>query len=853
MCARLAMRPAAGSRRFGLNLKRKEEQGMMGDTIEDRLRFWQEQGHYEAIIEAITALDAETDYELTLWLALAYNRQYCYDEAIAALMRAESAGEHDPQWHAELGRAYFGLEQDDLALAQFEEALVLDRNQEPIWQLLEQCTKRSGLLSALEDRLRPDNWAALQQKEAYTEEELYAVKAHIRDYYGPYQIIGQSIDNLAYTVEILLIEPTEERPFYTMMTLGMGAHRMIVPEPLKPSKLDRAELMICLPPEWPVEESDDEWQWPVNWLKTLAYLPLKEGGWLGWGHTVPGEETFSADTQQCAVILCDPCAVPKEAALCPLPDGNEINFYQLIPLYEEELRYKLEQGAEALFDRFGAVDHVVDLKRPNTCSVMPHKRWAIPEEAMKPLLNQWQAGENALATDRIIVDGLPVGYMYREEPVEEEPTDSGWRFMAGDETEEYMSVHEHFGVYPLNVLCNYDPEIMPYLLAPSGSAFYRDEQGKLQADNERQEALMLTFAQRVENFWQWFIAYEPLLQTIMAHPEQYRSQDVVALISEGTNRLADDVQFNVNGDYSFFFLADGDFCRFYLMPYVVAKRPDTLNKKWTFWPWVQPTDFAQCRRMGMPERFLALENLQVSLQPSAVRGKFDVRFFHQDLLALGERECYSTFYLLLELNLGEALAYLYINDAQRAQALEADMFPLAELGTKICARILDSEPTVDTIPSEHWVSYERTPRELEALRFDVVSGETNYPALIKQYYQNQTLVIASIAAYGAQAVYLTYDHDGQLSLAEQTKLRQELTRRLLEEILGKAGSGQEIGIILGGASGEKRSYVDLLLYDTPAFLASAGVLLKEYPYTFYLAPFYQNAKLLEIDLDVERQ
>ena len=40
------------------------------------------------------------------------------------------------------------------------------------------------------------------------------------------------------------------------------------------------------------------------------------------------------------------------------------------------------------------------------------------------------------ATDRITVDGCPVGYMYREEPDDE--VDSGWRFVAGDESESYM-------------------------------------------------------------------------------------------------------------------------------------------------------------------------------------------------------------------------------------------------------------------------------------------------------------------------------------------------------------------------------------------------------------------------------
>ena len=36
-----------------------------------------------------------------------------------------------------------------------------------------------------------------------------------------------------------------------------------------------------------------------------------------------------------------------------------------------------------------------------------------------------------LATDKITVEGMPVGYMYREYPLDD--MDSGWRFIAGVE------------------------------------------------------------------------------------------------------------------------------------------------------------------------------------------------------------------------------------------------------------------------------------------------------------------------------------------------------------------------------------------------------------------------------------
>jgi hypothetical protein len=82
-----------------------------------------------------------------------------------------------------------------------------------------------------------------------------------------------------------------------------------------------------------------------------------------------------------------------------------------------------------------------------------------------------------LATDRIVVDGRPVGYMRRERPIN--PDDSGWRFFAGDETPEYMAVNTHHGVYDVNTIANYDAAILPFIDSEIGSEFERDD-----ADND---------------------------------------------------------------------------------------------------------------------------------------------------------------------------------------------------------------------------------------------------------------------------------------------------------------------------------------------------------------------------------
>ncbi len=104
------------------------------------------------------------------------------------------------------------------------------------------------------------------------------------------------------------------------------------------------------------------------------------------------------------------------------------------------------------------------------------KRFALKPEDILPLA---EGHGGCIATDMILVDGKSVGYMVREAPVD--PADSGWYFMAGDESQAYMDEPNHHGIYDVNTIANYCPEIIPLLDTPAPCAFARDDQGKLVA------------------------------------------------------------------------------------------------------------------------------------------------------------------------------------------------------------------------------------------------------------------------------------------------------------------------------------------------------------------------------------
>ncbi len=80
-----------------------------------------------------------------------------------------------------------------------------------------------------------------------------------------------------------------------------------------------------------------------------------------------------------------------------------------------------------------------------------------------------------LATDKIMVDGEQIGYMYREQP--EDDSDSGWRFFSGTEEESYTDDSDNFGMYDLNTVANYDKDIIPFLKTAFDCEFERDEEG----------------------------------------------------------------------------------------------------------------------------------------------------------------------------------------------------------------------------------------------------------------------------------------------------------------------------------------------------------------------------------------
>lgn len=106
---------------------------------------------------------------------------------------------------------------------------------------------------------------------------------------------------------------------------------------------------------------------------------------------------------------------------------------------------------------------------------------------VKPLIDWRESnGDGCIVSDMISKEGWKVGYMFRDEPLENQP-DSGWHFFKGNESDAYSSDVENFHVFALNTVCNYDPDIIPYLSLPVGTHLIRAEDGKFVEDDGEAE------------------------------------------------------------------------------------------------------------------------------------------------------------------------------------------------------------------------------------------------------------------------------------------------------------------------------------------------------------------------------
>lgn len=206
----------------------------------------------------------------------------------------------------------------------------------------------------------------------YTAAELRSVEEHIHRFFGTVQrsLADIGSDGLPLSIDVIATDATPVSPSAMLVTKGMGAHRMSVPEDVVQSyrvgiaqdlsfmPFERCELYMMLPPQSGDRHAEEAVStldvghlsansWPVAILTVLAQLPYRSGHWIGHGHvfTFKGEMLKAMPYHGAILLMLPPrpnTDAPNASASlnCDLPDDSgRVTFYQVMPLTAAELAY----------------------------------------------------------------------------------------------------------------------------------------------------------------------------------------------------------------------------------------------------------------------------------------------------------------------------------------------------------------------------------------------------------------------------------------------------------------------------------------------------------------------------------
>jgi hypothetical protein len=211
-------------------------------------------------------------------------------------------------------------------------------------------------------------------------DNIEAISNHIEKHVGKIEFVFHEVISDQVHIDVHWVKPSSDRPYHTLITSGMSDKPMKVPQGAE--DMAYAELCVLLPADWNInaesyalmEEvfSEENNYWPVRWLKKTARFPHEYDSWIGACHTLPngeGADPFSENTKLGCMFICPSISLSPEFRQLKINDNKLINFYALYPIYKEEMNYKLNNGSDALLDKFEQfeVSDIININRVNAC------------------------------------------------------------------------------------------------------------------------------------------------------------------------------------------------------------------------------------------------------------------------------------------------------------------------------------------------------------------------------------------------------------------------------------------------------------------------------------------------------
>ena len=176
-------------------------------------------------------------------------------------------------------------------------------------------------------------------------------------------------------------------------------------------------------------------------------------------------------------------------------------------------------------------------------------------------------------------------------------------------------------------------------------------------------------------------------------------------------------------------------------------------------------------------------------------------------------------FVFLDTLLGEYGTQQWIREMKFSEDQLKDAMGLKELRSFI-QQTCEKEGWKSHAPGETGVVYRLNPHDHFA-RGDISIGSTMNERLLKDYLRAEGELEDPLAGTGADYVYLT------LSIEHLPEGEEVPARAVFDDALDEQLGPEGLGRVLGGATGSRFGYIDLLIFDGERSVAAIERILKE--------------------------
>ena len=157
-------------------------------------------------------------------------------------------------------------------------------------------------------------------------------------------------------VDVEMLYPTVEEPFYLLHTMGMSAVPMHYPGGTAANGGESfGELCMILPSDWPFDRRNDisladAAAWPIWLLMELGRFPHVHQIWMSYGFVLPNTEKcepFSPMTDLSGIVIVQ---FDGELGSMKMADGTVVELLMPILVYKEEMELCDEIGVDAVIE-----------------------------------------------------------------------------------------------------------------------------------------------------------------------------------------------------------------------------------------------------------------------------------------------------------------------------------------------------------------------------------------------------------------------------------------------------------------------------------------------------------------------